>query len=76
MKRGDNMNICIPKEKFLRQGFKLTKSEISKSLGISIPTLTKKESGESEWTRSEMIKLTKIYKQYDKSLTINKILFD
>ena len=62
------------KPEFLRLGFKLTKLYISKQLGISVPTLSKKEKGTSEWTREE--KLADIYKNYDPTLTVENIFFN
>lgn len=64
------------KPEFLRLGFKLTKLYISKQLGISVPTLSKKERGMSEWTREEMLKLADIYKNYDPTLTVENIFFN
>ena len=60
---------------FLRRGFNLSQKYVSKQLGISIPTLKKKEDGTLDYTKTEMLKLTELYKQHDSSLTVDKIFF-
>lgn len=63
------------KVKFLRRGFGLTQEKVATLLGISIPTFKKKEDEELDFTKTEMIKITELFKQYDSHLTINTIFF-
>ena len=66
----------ILKVQFLRRGFGITQERISKVLGISVPTLRKKEIGASEFTQSEITKLTEMMKEYDPKLTMEEIFFN
>lgn len=61
---------------FLRRGFGLTQDYLAKKLGISRPTFSKKEKNELEWTKREMEILTKVFREFNKKYTIEKIFFD
>ncbi len=63
------------KVKFLRKGFGITQDKVATLLGISIPTFKKKENEELDFTKTEMIKIAELFKQYDPHLTINSIFF-
>lgn len=60
---------------FLRRGFGLTQDYVAKELGISRPTLSKKENNQLDWTKSEMEKLSNIFKKFNKKYTIEEIFF-
>ena len=66
----------ITKALFLRRGFGINQEVMSSKLNISRPTLTRKEKGETDFTKSEMEIYTNILKEYDPSLTINSIFFE
>lgn len=61
---------------FLRRGFGLTQDYLAKELGISRPTLSKKEKGELDFTKSEMEILSEIFKKFNKKYTIEEIFFN
>lgn len=61
---------------FLRRGYAIPQEYVADKLGISRKTLRKKENGDSNFTKIEMITYTNILKQYDPQLTIEKIFFD
>lgn len=61
---------------FLRRGYAIPQEVIADKLGISRRTLRKKEKGESDFTKSEMIIYTDILKSYDSKLTIEEIFFN
>lgn len=48
--------------KEIRKKQRYSATFISELLGISRPTLRRKESGKSEWTLSEAMELCKLYK--------------
>ena len=60
---------------FLRRGFGLTQDYVAKELGISRPTLSKKENNQLDWTKSEMEILSNIFKKFNKKYTIEEIFF-
>lgn len=60
---------------FLRRGYAIPQELIADKLGISRKTLRKKEKGEIDFTKGEMIIYTNILKSYDPELTIEKIFF-
>jgi DNA-binding XRE family transcriptional regulator len=66
----------MSKALFLRRGYAISQEYIAQKLGISRKTLSKKEKGESDFTKSEMVIYTDILKQYDPALTIDKIFFN
>lgn len=61
---------------FLRRGFGLTQEYVAKELEVSRKTLRKKEAGEKDWTKTEMLKLTEIFKKYNPNLTLEEIFFN
>lgn len=63
------------KVKFLRRGFGITQIKIANILGISVPTYKKKEEDELDFTKTEMIKITELFKTYDENLSIDSIFF-
>lgn len=68
--------MTINKVQFLRRGFGLTAEYVSNKLGISRPTLAKKESGSIDFTRKEMITITEMMQEYDPNITVEKIFFN
>lgn len=60
---------------FLRRGFGLTQDYLAKELGISRPTLSKKENNQLDWTKSEMEIISNIFKRFNKKYTIEEIFF-
>ena len=72
MKGGEHK---MSKVMFLRRGYGLTQDYVSKKLGISRPTLSRKEKGKIDWTKGEMETLTKLFKEYDPDCTVEKIFF-
>lgn len=60
---------------FLRRGFGFTQEKVSKELNISRKLLSLKEKGKKEWTKSEMIKLTEMFKKFDSTLKLEEIFF-
>ena len=58
---------------FFRRGFGISQEFVSKKLSISRMTLSKKEKGELDFTKSEMEIYTNILKQYKSDLTIREI---
>lgn len=61
---------------FLRRGYAISQEYIAKRLGISRKTLSKKENGKGDFTKSEMIIYTDILKEYDPKLTLEEIFFN
>lgn len=61
---------------FLRRGYAIPQELVAEKLGISRRTLRKKEKGEGDFTRSEMIAYTDVLKSYDPELTIEEIFFN
>ncbi len=61
---------------FLRRGFGLSQENIAKELNISRVTYRKKENGEKDFTRTEMIKLTEIFKEHNPKITLEEIFFN
>lgn len=61
---------------FLRRGYAIPQELVADKLGISRKTLRKKEIGEGDFTKKEMIAYTEILKNYDPELTIEEIFFD
>lgn len=61
---------------FLRRGYAISQEYIARKLGISRKTLSKKENGQGDFTKSEMIIYTDILKEYDPKLTVEKIFFN
>ena len=68
--------MSISKVLFFRRGFGISQSALAEKLEISRPTLNKKEKGEIDWTISEMMKIEKIFKKFDCSVTKEKIFFE
>ena len=66
----------ITKALFLRRGFGINQEVMISKLNISRPTLTRKEKGETDFTKSEMEIYTNVLKEYDPSLTIKSIFFE
>lgn len=54
----------------------ITQLQISEILGISTTTYSFKENMKTEFTRSEMIKITKCLKNYFPNITMDEIFFD
>ena len=65
----------VTKALFFRRGFGISQEFVSKKLSISRMTLSKKEKGELDFTKSEMEIYTNILKQYKSDLTIREIFF-
>lgn len=61
---------------FLRRGFGITQDEVAKELDISRVTLRKKENGEKDFTKTEMVKLTEIFKKHNPNLSLEEIFFN
>ncbi|WP_300902300.1 helix-turn-helix transcriptional regulator [uncultured Clostridium sp.] len=66
----------ITKALFFRRGFGISQDYLAKKLGISRPTLTKKEKGELDFTKTEMEIYTEILKKYKNDLTLKEIFFE
>jgi len=66
----------MSKALFLRRGYAISQQYIAEKLGISRKTLSKKENGKGDFTKSEMIIYTNILKEYDPKLTVETIFFD
>lgn len=64
------------KVKMYRTGVGLSQEQMAKALGISTNTYCKKETGKSEFTRSEMLAFVSAVKQKDASATLEKIFFE
>ena len=61
---------------FLRRGLGIQQEYLANKLGISRSTLKKKESGKSDFTKSEMLLITEEFKTKMPTLTIDQIFFD
>lgn len=66
----------VTKALFLRRGFGISQDFVSRKLCISRRTLTKKEKGELDFTKTEMEIYTDILKEYKTDLTIKEIFFE
>lgn len=60
----------------LRKSVYVTQVELSELLGINQATFSKKEKGKSEFTKSEMEKITIFLKQYYPDITTQEIFFN
>lgn len=60
---------------FLRRGFGLSQEEVAKELDMSRVTLRRKENGETDFTKTEMVKLTEMFKKHNSKLTVEDIFF-
>lgn len=56
-----------------RKMYKLNQSVLAKELNIGLNTYSFKENGKTEFTLSEMRKLTLFFKQYNPDLTMDEI---
>lgn len=70
------MKTEVSKVLFLRRGYGLSQDYVANELGISRPTLNKKEKGELDWTKTEMEKLSNIFTKYNPKYTVNNIFFN
>lgn len=70
------MKTEVSKVLFLRRGYGLSQDYVANELGISRPTLNKKEKGELDFTKTEMEIYTDILKEYKTDLTIKEIFFE
>lgn len=61
---------------FLRRGYAIPQEYIAKKLGISRKTLSKKENGQGDFTKTEMVIYADVLKKYDPQLTVEKIFFN
>lgn len=61
---------------FLRRGFGISQSYLAKILGISRPTLAKKEKGEADFNKSEIEIITPLFQKYNPNLTKDEIFFE
>lgn len=58
-----------------RKKYKITQEELSAFLGISRRSLSYKETGQREFTRSEMLKVIEFFKERGIDITIEDIFF-
>lgn len=56
-----------------RKMYKLNQSVLAKELNIGLNTYSFKENGKTEFTLSEMRKLTLFFKKYNPNLTMDEI---
>ena len=70
------MKTKVSKVLFFRRGYGLSQDYVAKELGISRPTLNKKEKGELDFTKTEMEIYTDILKKYKTDITIKEIFFE
>lgn len=61
---------------FLRRGFGISQEYLANELGISRKTLSKKETGDLDFTKNEMIIITKEFKEKMSSITLEQIFFN
>ncbi|MGL5383711.1 MAG: helix-turn-helix transcriptional regulator [Culicoidibacterales bacterium] len=59
--------------KALRARYNLNQSKVAEVIGTTVPTYSLKETGNREFTKSEIDKIVAMFKQYDESLTYEKI---
>lgn len=60
----------------MRKAVGVTQSEIAEYLNIAQITFSRKESGKSEFKRTEMEKVTTFFKKYYPDITLEEIFFD
>lgn len=65
----------VRKVLFLRRGYGISQEEIAQRLATSRKTVREKELGLKDYTETEMLELTRIFNEYDPSLTLNEIFF-
>lgn len=58
-----------------RAMYKINQNKLADLLEIAIPTYSNKENNKTEFTRSEMVKLTKFFKEKNKKITMDEIFF-
>ena len=66
-------NIKLNKLLGYRKMFNLNQTAIAKELGVGLNTYSFKENGKSEFTLSEMRKITLLFKKYNPNLTMDEI---
>lgn len=60
----------------MRKAVGVTQAEIAKYLNIAQITFSRKESGKSEFKRTEMENITTFFKKYYPDITLEEIFFD
>lgn len=64
------------KLKGYRSMFGINQSVLANLLGIGLNTYSFKENDKTEFTKSEMIKLTKYFKELDPNLTMDELFYN
>lgn len=60
----------------IRKAVGVTQSEIAQYLDIAQMTFSRKESGKTEFKKSEMEKITTFFRKYYPDITLEEIFFD
>ena len=60
----------------MRKAVGVTQNDIAKYLDIAQITFSRKETGKSEFKRTEMEKITTFFKQYYPDITLEEIFFN
>lgn len=61
---------------FLRRGYGISQEVMANILKTSRKSVREKELGRKEFTRSEMIEITNLFKKYNSNHTVEEIFFE
>lgn len=58
-----------------RKMFGITQKELAEKIGVMPATLCNKETGKRLFSQAEMISILEIFKEFDRSVTLDKIFY-
>lgn len=58
-----------------RKMFGITQKELAEKIGVMPATLCNKEKGKRLFSQAEMISILEIFKEFDQSITLDKIFY-